>query len=505
MLETVDLSLKLSKEDYKQWLPRLKEDLRILQQQAREAGLPVIILFEGWDASGKGDSISQLLDRLDPRGFRVHPISAPIQEELYRPFLWRFWTKVPGRGQIAIFDRSWYGRVHVERVDKLCTPEQWHQAYQEINEFERQLVDDGTVIVKFWLHISKKEQKRRFRQCEKDPYMKWKVTKEDWKHHKQYDTYLRVTEEMLERTSTHYAPWTIIEATDRRFRRVKIFKTICEAIQTGLNKNRTRAATHEDIHEQIEVTALKDMPSVLDRVDLSLSLEPAEYRKRLMKGQVRLRELEYECFKHRMPVVIVYEGWDAAGKGGNIKRVTQNLDPRGYSVTPIAAPTGDEKTHHYLWRFWKQLPKAGHIAIFDRSWYGRIMVERIEGFCTEAEWRRAFQEINEFERHLYHFGTVIVKFWLHISKEEQLARFEERKTIDYKSYKLTDEDWRNREKWDAYREAVVDMLQRTSTTYAPWTVVEGNCKLWARVKAVETIIDAIEKGLNREDRPELTE
>ncbi|MFH1740848.1 MAG: phosphate--AMP phosphotransferase [bacterium] len=503
MLETVDLSQKLGKEDYKEWFPRLKEDLRRLQQEVREAGIPVVILFEGWDASGKGDSISQLVDRLDPRGFRVHPISAPLPEELYRPFLWRFWTKAPGRGQIGIFDRSWYGRVMVERVDKLCTPEQWHQAYQEINEFERQLVDDGTIIVKLWLHISKKEQKKRFKQCEKDPFMKWKVTKEDWKHYKQYKTHLQVTEEMLERTSTHYAPWTIVEATDRRFRRVKIFKTIVEAVQAALNKKRSQAATHEDVHKQIEVAALKDMPSVLDRVDLSLSFEREEYQKKLLKGQVRLRELEFECFKHRMPVIVVYEGWDAGGKGGNIKRVTQNLDPRGYSVTPIAAPSGEEKTHHYLWRFWNQIPKAGHIAVFDRSWYGRVMVERIEGFCTTTEWRRAFQEINEFERQLYHFGMVIVKFWLHISKEEQLRRFEERKTIDYKAYKLTDEDWRNRERWDQYREAVVEMLQRTSTTCAPWTVVEGNCKWWARVKSIETIIEAIEKGLKRTDRPKM--
>ncbi len=503
MLETVDLSQKLPKEDYKEWLPRLKEDLRVLQRQVREAGIPVVILFEGWDASGKGDSIRHLVDRLDPRGFKVHPISAPIPEELLRPFLWRFWTKLPGKGQIAIFDRSWYGRVLVERMDGLCTPEEWHQAYQEIVEFERQLVDDGMIIVKVWLHISKKEQKKRFKQCEKDPFLKWKVTKEDWKHHKQYKEYLRIVEEMLERTSTHHVPWTIVEATDRRFRRVKIFKTICEAIQRGLNQKRAEDATHEDAHEEVQVEVLKDMPNILDRVDLGLTLERDEYQERLRSAQVRMRELEFECYKHRMPVTILYEGWDAAGKGGNIKRVTESLDPRGYSVTPIAAPTGEEKTHHYLWRFWNQIPKAGHIAIFDRSWYGRVMVERIEGFCTPAEWRRAFQEIKEFERHLYHFGMVIVKFWLHISKEEQLNRFEERKNTPHKSYKLTDEDWRNREKWDQYREAVLEMLQRTSTTYAPWTVVEGNCKWWARVKAIETITDAIERGLKRKDRPKL--
>jgi polyphosphate kinase 2 (PPK2 family) len=221
------------------------------------------------------------------------------------------------------------------------------------------------------------------------------------------------------------------------------------------------------------------------------------YAKELKRWQARLRELEFTCYERRRPVVVVYEGWDAAGKGGNIKRVIGALDPRGYSVIPIAAPRGDDATHHYLWRFWNRIPKAGHFAIFDRSWYGRVLVERVEGYCTEAEWRRAFHEINEFELALHHFGTVIVKLWLHISKAEQLRRFRERQRLDFKRFKITDEDWRNREKWDRYREAVADAIGRTSTSYAPWTIVEADDKPWSRIKAMRTIAEAIAAGLDR--------
>ncbi len=497
MLENVDLSKSLDKKTYKEWMPKLRQELWDLQRQSLEADVPIAVLFEGWDAAGKGDSINYLAEWLDPRGAHVHPISAPLEDELLRPFLWRFWLKLPEQGRMAIFDRSWYGRVLIERIDKLCTKKEWRQAYEEINQFERQLTDDGMVIVKFWLHISKKEQKKRFRKCEKDPLLRWKVTDEDWKHHKQYDDYLQAAEEMLERTSTSNAPWTVVESTDKRYRRMKIYQTLCEAIQEGLIKRKRREMNGEIVPTPVEIPVLQQLPTVLETVDLSKTLSKEDYDTQSRKYQVRLRELEFECYRHRLPVVIAYEGWDASGKGGNIRRMTTHLDPRGYSVIPIAAPKGEETQHHYLWRFWKHIPKAGHLAIFDRSWYGRVMVERVEGFCTESEWRRAYQEIREFEQQLTNFGTVIAKFWIHISPEEQLRRFENRQDNEYKRYKLTDEDWRNREKWNLYREAVVDMLRYTSTTYAPWTIVEGNCKRWARVKTLRTLCDAIERALKQ--------
>jgi len=495
MLETLDLDKSISKAAYSKSFPELRDKLRDLQRQTYDAKIPVAVVFEGWDAAGKGDTVGRLVERLDPRGVKVHPISAPLEEERLRPFLWRFWTKIPGRGEMAVFDRSWYVRVLVERVDKLIKPEQWRSAYNEIAQFERMLTDDGMVIVKFWLHISEKEQKKRFKDIAKSKYDSWRITKEDWEHHKQYDDYAQAAEEMFERTNTAYAPWTIVEATDKRYRLIKVFKTLADAMQTALAAKAEKAPAKRVARASVSVQALKDMETVLDKVNLDQALKRKEYEEQLKENQVRLRELEFRCYDERRPVIIGYEGWDAAGKGGNIRRVTEALDPRGYSVVPIAAPKGDDATHHYLWRFWRQLPKAGHLAIFDRTWYGRVMVERIEGFCSEAEWRRAYQEINEFELSLTNFGLILVKFWLHISKEEQLRRFKERQKIEYKQYKITDEDWRNREKWDAYRQAVVDMIQNTSTSYAPWTIVEANDKLFARIRALSTIVEAIEKGL----------
>ena len=497
MLELVSLKQKISKAIFKEIFPRLRDRLRDLQKELWDAKIPMAIVFEGWDAAGKGTAIGSLVKRLDPRGFKVWPISAALREEALRPFLWRFWIKTPGRGQIAIFDRSWYGRVLVERMDKLCKKSEWKRAYEEIDQFERQITDDGTVLLKFFLHISKKEQRKRFKSLEQDPLLQWKVTKEDWKHHKQYDDYNAAYEEMLEKTSTHYAPWTVVPATDSRFAQIKIFDTIIAAAERALAaKNEVAKAKPKAAKKKVK----SKNPTILDRVDLSLSLTEKEYKKQLRKEQVRLRALEHQLFEERRPVLVVYEGWDAAGKGGNIKRMTEFLDPRGYDVVPIAAPTKEEKAHHHLWRFWTRIPKDGHLTIFDRSWYGRVLVERIEGFCTELEWRRAFQELNEFESQLSAHGAIIAKFWIHISKEEQLRRFEARKVDDYKNWKLTDEDWRNRKKWDVYENAVVEMLQRTSTTYAPWTVVEGNCKLWARVKALRKLNNAIEGALGKKKR-----
>ncbi len=235
---------------------------------------------------------------------------------------------------------------------------------------------------------------------------------------------------------------------------------------------------------------------MLDKLDLNRKLSPKQYDKQIGALQVRLRQLHFEMFQQQAPVLCMFEGWDAAGKGGAIKRVAEILDPRGYTVSSYAAPRGDERTHHYLWRFWRNLPRAGHLGIFDRSYYGRVLVERVEGFCSEEEWRRAFAEINEFEAHQHSYGMVICKFWVHVSKEEQLRRFKNRELDPYRSYKLTEEDWRNRAKWDEYHEAVEDMLLHTSTAYAPWTAVEGNNKYYARVKMLRTVVNAIERRLN---------
>ncbi len=382
-----------------------------------------------------------------------------------------------------------------DKVTGLMKGEQLRQAFDDIRSFERQLSDEGVVIVKCFLHISKGEQKRRFEALRGSPSTAWRVTKEDLRQHEQYSDYLAATEHMLTETDADYAPWTVVEAHDRRFATLKIFGTVIDALERGV------ATVEQKVdppvtrpHEPVSAPNIFKT-SALDHVDLSKSLTPEEYTARLKKAQATLRELEHEIYARRVPVVIAYEGWDAAGKGGNIRRLTQNLDPRGYEVVPVAAPNDIEKAHHYLWRFWAQMPKAGHITIFDRTWYGRVLVERVEGFCTEAQWRRAYREINGMEQHLAHFGTVVLKFWLHIDPDEQLRRFREREGLSHKQWKITDEDWRNREKIGEYREAVEEMLYRTSTPYAPWTIVESNCKRHARVKVLETVCKAIRKRI----------
>ena len=494
MLELIDLDKKISKEVYGQTFPELEIRLGECQRAARAAGVPVIVVFEGWDAAGKGTLINRFTQAMDPRGFKVHPISAPTKTERFYPWMRRFWTALPANGDFAIFDRSWYGRVLLERVERMTPRREWKQAYDDVQQFEQQLAESGAVIVKFWLHIGRKEQKKRFKRLEKDAATAWKVGKQEWRHHKKYEDWLEAIEEMLERTQTACAPWTVVEATQGRFARVKVFETVIRTVEAELERRERHPRPEpQPMPEPVETPTTQQ--TILDRVDLSLSIEREPYEKELDELQERLFRLEHELFVARVPAAIVYQGWDAAGKGGNIKRLTRGLDPRGYEVVPVGAPSDEELSRHYLWRFWRQVPKAGHITIFDRSWYGRVLVERVEGLCTEDEWQRAYREINEFERQLADFGTVIVKFWLQIDQAEQLRRFEARQQTPRKEWKITDEDWRNREKWNKYEAAVVDMLGRTSTTYAPWTILEANCKLHARIKALRTVAEALESAL----------
>lgn len=491
MLEKIDLSKKVDKKTYRRVMDEAEEKLGLLQRECKDAGIPVILVFEGMGAAGKGVQINRLIQALDPRGFDVYACDRPTEDEQMRPFLWRYWTKTPAKGRIAVFDRSWYRSVQVDRFDGLTREDKLGDAYQDILSFEKQLCDDGTVIMKFFLYIDKDEQKKRFKKREGSKETSWRVTEEDWNRNKDFDRYLKMNEEMLEKTDTDYAPWVIIEAVDKDYAALKIVSTVMDRLEYELEHRRPEDGKQAQRQESKTRERFKN--GVLSGIDLSKSLTEEEYKTRLKKLQKRLAELHSELYRLRIPVVIGFEGWDAGGKGGAIKRLTSNLDPRGYRVNPTAAPNDIEKVHHYLWRFWNSVPKAGHIAIFDRTWYGRVMVERIEGFCSEAEWRRAYQEINEMESHMANAGAVVLKFWLHIDKDEQERRFKERQANPAKQWKITDEDWRNREKWDQYEEAVNEMLIRTSTTYAPWIVVEGNDKRYARVKVLQTVVDALEK------------
>ncbi len=494
MLKNVDPTLSLSKERYKELMPDLERELGRLQRQARAAGIPVAIIFEGWDASGKGTLIGRLMRALDPRGFSVWSQSTTSNEERWYPFLWRFWAKTPEKGRFAIFDRGWFAPLIDAKVSKSLKKSAIRRLMDDVVCFERQLVDDGTLIVKFFLHISKEEQKKRFKKLQSDPATAWRVGEEDLRRHRDYDKYVAAIDESLELTDTERVTWRVIEAGDERWAIVRIYETLIAAIKARLDEAET-GKKKKAVARNVSASSPAIAVSPFKNVDLSLSMEREEYDKLLRKKQKRLRELEFEIYQKRIPVVAVFEGWDAAGKGGNIKRLTEQLDPRGYDVLPVAAPTDIEKAHHYLWRFWTRMPKAGHIGIFDRSWYGRVLVERVEGFCSPPAWRRAFDEINEMERHLSDYGAVVAKFWLHIDQETQLARFKERQSIPDKQWKITDEDWRNREKWKLYLPAVEEMLARTSTSHAPWTIVESKCKLHARIKVLQTVIDAIEERL----------
>ena len=494
MLEKLDLNKKLDKAVYKEKKEALGIRLARLQRECREAGIPVIIVFEGFGAAGKGTQINELISNLDPRGFQVYAINGESEEEKLRPFLWRFWTKTPQKGRIAIFDRSWYRKVLVDRFDGVTTKEQLGYAYDEINSFEKQLTDDGTVVLKLFLAITKAEQKKRFKKLLANEETAWRVTKQDLKRNKEYDRFLLMNEEMLEKTDTEYAPWTIVDANDKKYATVKILTAAADKLEEALRRKKEKSVQKPS---PMEPDPQRELSSKLASADLSLTMDRETYKKRLKELQDKLMILHSELYRTRIPVILAFEGWDAAGKGGAIKRLTGALDPRGYEVHPTASPNDIEKAHHYLWRFWRDIPKGGHIAIFDRTWYGRVMVERIEGFCTEQEWKRAYKEINDMEATLANYGAIVLKFWLHIDKDEQERRFNDRMQDPEKRWKITDEDWRNRAKWDAYEQAVDDMLIKTSTTYAPWIIVEANSKYYARIKVLESVVQALEERMHR--------
>ena len=506
--------------------------LMLLQQQVRAAKIPVIVLFEGWDASGKGSMIGELIRNLDPRGFKVFTLDVDDPAEERYPYMHRYWNVVPLYGNMAILDGSWYRGV----ADPEVRPghKELERRYGQIIDFEKQLADDGYVILKFFLHITRKEQKQRFEALEDSAETRWRVTKQDWKHNKEYDELLAAYDEMLERTDKPWAPWTAIHATDRRLVASQVYSVVISALDAALRQKEADAARRKDQDKsakQAKADAKADaksdakseakpeakpaaalelptretvaresgarlmaMPRLRD-IDLKHEVADEQYRAELKDAQQRLGELHNRLYQKKMPVVLGFEGWDAAGKGGAIKRLTRALDPRGFEVVPTAAPSPVELNHQYLWRFWRALPKDGHITIFDRTWYGRVMVERIEGFARPDQWLRAYTEINQFERSLTEWGAVVLKFWLHIDPDEQLRRFTDRQQTPEKQWKITDEDWRNRDKWPQYEEAVDQMLSLTSSVDAPWIIVESNDKRYARLKVLESVITALEERL----------
>jgi polyphosphate:AMP phosphotransferase len=507
MFQTAELGQKVSKSEFKQRELILRENLLALQQRLRsEGGFPVILDFAGVRGAGKGTSTNLLNKWMDARWIVTHAYSEASDEEAERPTFWRFWRFLPPKGQIGIHLSGRYSLPLLNFVYGKLSPDQFTQELDRINNFEKALADDGAMVLKFWMHISRDVQKKRLELLENDPLRSWRMSPDDWKHWEMYDRFIEAAEKIITHTNTGYAPWEIIEGEDFYFRSLRVGEIFQQRLERHLVKEQFRqkylVEMRREVHERAMQSAANGNDSkiktVMDKLDLSLSLGKKEFREELAVYQARLAGLNQQAMQKKLTTILVFEGPDAGGKGGAIRQVTQALDARNYKVYPFAAPTDVENSYHYLWRFWNCIPRAGRMTIFDRSWYGRVLVERIEQFAGDDEWRRAFAEINDFEDQLIEHGTVLLKFWMHISKDEQLRRFKSREETPYKRWKLCDEDWRNRERWDEYAFAVHKMIQQTSVQKSPWVLVENENKRYGRIKVLKTVCDALEKALEEQ-------
>lgn len=497
MFEAAELGRRIPKEEYKAQIPALRTELLDMQRRLTEARFPVIVVFAGVDGAGKGETVNLLHEWMDPRYLITRAYGEPSDEERERPEYWRYWRDLPPDGRIGFFLSSWYSRPVLDQVQRRSTAADFDRQLDRIVAFERMLTDDRALIVKFWMHLGKKAQHKRLRSLEKDPLTRWRVTREQWRNWRRYDKFVAAAERVLQRTSTGNAPWMIVEGVDEGYRSLTVVNAIKDAVSKALGEGRGVRPTPKPAVRSARTAKRRiAAPStILNSLDMSKAISKKTFSAELEKHQGRLNLLHRKAKEKGLSTILVFEGWDAAGKGGAIRRVTAALDARSYQVIPIAAPTDEERSHHYLWRFWRHLPRAGRLTIFDRSWYGRVLVERVEGFATEPEWIRAYAEINEFEDELVDHGIVLVKYWIHITPDEQLRRFKEREKAQYKRWKLTDEDWRNRTNWGDYERAVNDMVERTSTRIAPWTLVEGNDKNFARLKVLKTACTSISNAL----------
>ncbi|MFN0146344.1 MAG: polyphosphate:AMP phosphotransferase [Dehalococcoidia bacterium] len=485
MFESAQLGRKIDKATFKAREPEIREALLDAQLRLKTAGFSVVVVVAGAEGAGKGEAVNLLLSWLDARGVETHALGAPSEEEGDRPEYYRFWRLLPPRGSAGIFFGSWYTRPITQHSLAELDDAGMEDGLRHIVEFEQMLLDEGVLVIKLWLHITKEQQKERFKALARHRETAWRVTKRDWLLHKTYDAFVLSASRAIRRTSTGSAPWHVIEAADAHYRDLTVAETILGAIEH-------RLAVATPAPPQPEPVPPPAALNVISGLDLTKTVAAPAYRSELVRRQQTIGRLARGLAAKRRSVVLVFEGSDAAGKGGCIRRVTQALDARFYDVVQIAAPTDEERARPYLWRFWRRLPRAGHITIFDRSWYGRVLVERVEGFCAAGDWQRAYGEINAFEEQLTAAGVVVIKFWLATSKDEQLRRFQERETLGFKRYKITPEDWRNRERWDDYIACAADMVDRTSSELAPWTLVEAEDKYYARLKVLSTLESALD-------------
>lgn len=490
MFEAVEVGAKVEKVAYKKEAEKLRLELLKAQMRLPEAKVPLVILVSGVEAAGKTTFTNTLLEWLDARGVQVHAPWTPTDEEAERPAFWRWWSSLPAAGRTAVFLGSWYSDPVVERVFKELSEGELDAALGRIDRFERMLVSEGAVVVKLWLHITKAEQKKRFKSLEADAETRWRVTEQDWKFHKRYDKFRAVSERALRRTSTGPAPWTLLEATDKRHLTLAGARAVLDALRARLDI--PPPPPRKPPPPPRKSSAGKN---ILKALDYSLKLSEKEYDERLAEAQGRIGRLTRKLRKEGRSLTLVFEGADAAGKGGAIRRLTRAMDARLYRVISTAAPSDEERAHPYLWRFWREVPRAGRVTVYDRSWYGRVLVERLEGYAAPEDWKRAYAEICDFEEQLVEGGTILRKFWLAITAEEQLKRFKDREITPYKQYKIGPDDWRNRAKWDGYEAAACEMVEKTSTADAPWLLVSAEDKHWARVQVAESVASALKSEL----------
>jgi len=489
MFETAEIGHRVDDDVYEAQVPDVRERLLDLQYTLLETRrVALVVVVAGVDGAGKGDTINQMQSWLDPRHVRVHGIGAPSEEEEELPPFARFWRRLPPRGKTAVFMGSWYTQPILDRVRKRTKNTHLDTSMEHIRHFERMLTYERVVLVKLWFHLSKAEQEARLKRLERDPKTRWRVTKTDWAHFELYDRFRKVSSRALRETSSDFAPWLVVSGADANYRQL----TVARALITALERATSTASVVPAPPPVPPTPPEVDGRTILDTLDLSRSVKKKKYKARLEELQGELALLTRDpVFRRERALVAVFEGADAAGKGGAIRRAVAGLDARRYYIVPIAAPTDEEKARPYLWRFWRWLPRRGKVAVFDRSWYGRVLVERVEGFAPPADWMRAYSEINEFEEQLVDHGIRVAKLWLHIDPDEQLRRFHEREETGHKRFKITDEDWRNRERAAEYRLAINDMIERTSTELAPWTLVEANDKRHARLKVLETLVKTL--------------
>ncbi len=491
MFESAEIGHRLGKAEYRKQEPKLRQALLGAQYALLENGkFPVIVLVNGVDGAGKGETVNLFNEWMDPRHIHTHAFGPQSEEERERPEMWRFWRALPPKGRIGILFGSWYTDPILKRVMGHEKRAEFEHRLERLRHFERMLVAEGALILKLWFHLSKPAQKDRFKELMKSKKTAWRVGPGDWERFKHYDEFVDVCEDALRETSTGEAPWQVIEGSDPQYRSITAGRMLLEAIEARL-KGPPPSLSPPAPPPEPPI----DRRNVLNTLDYKSALAPKAYDKRLDKAQARLNQLTRHKKMRERSLVMVFEGMDAAGKGSTIRRVTRAMDARFFRVIPIAAPTDEERAQPYLWRFWRHIPGHGHAVIFDRSWYGRVLVERVEGFCKEADWMRAYREINDFEEQLADAGAIVVKFWLAVTPQEQLRRFKEREKTPHKRFKITAEDWRNRKKWPAYERAICDMVDRTSSDLAPWNLVAANDKLHARVQVIEALCGQLESRL----------